>query len=445
MGRMLGLLLDKRFQLTSELGQGGMGTVYGGVDTETSQLVAIKHLRPETVASRHDMVSRFAQEAEALRNLNHPNIVKVLATIQENDQHYLVMEYVDGGSLHELLEEEKRLSVARTLEIALDLADALTRAHRLNIIHRDIKPSNVLLAADGTPRLSDFGVARVEQSQGLTQTGDLIGTIDYLSPEACQGKPLDARADIWAFGVLLFEMLTGERPFTRPNIAATLTAILNDPVPDLAALLPIMPPNLVDLIYRMLIKDRETRLASVRLVGAEIEALMQHSVPAMGDSPKINTLLQTKLYIPPPRSSLVTRPRLIDQLNAGLESKLILVSAPAGFGKTTLVSEWVAGCERPVAWLSLDESDNDPIRFLVYFVATLQTTQPDVGETAVSHLHSPQPHPGIGRLPPSHQYGRSRGHRISRGEHASIPARGHHHPRRPAAAASPLASARADE
>jgi serine/threonine-protein kinase len=290
MGKMLGLLLDKRFQVTSELGQGGMGTVYGGVDTETGQLVAIKHLRPEKVASRPDLVSRFAREAEALRSLNHPNIVKVLTTIQENNQHYLVMEYVGGGSLHELLEEEERLSVARTLDIALDLADALTRAHRLNIIHRDIKPSNVLLAADGTPRLSDFGAARVEQSQGLTQTGALIGTIDYLSPEACQGEPLDARADIWAFGVLLFEMLTGERPFTRPNIAATLTAILNDPVPDLAARLPIMPPDLVDLIYRMLVKDRETRLASVRLVGAEIEALMQHSAPATGDSPKKGTV-----------------------------------------------------------------------------------------------------------------------------------------------------------
>ena len=125
MGKMLGLLLDKRFQVTSELGQGGMGTVYGGVDTETGQLVAIKHLRPEKGASHHDLVSRFAREAEALRSLNHPNIVKVLATIQENNQHYLVMEYVGGGSLHELLEEEERLSVAHTLDIALDLADAV--------------------------------------------------------------------------------------------------------------------------------------------------------------------------------------------------------------------------------------------------------------------------------------------------------------------------------
>ncbi|NIV46292.1 MAG: protein kinase, partial [Gammaproteobacteria bacterium] len=250
---------------TDLLGQGGMGTVYRGTDRQTETPVAIKVLKAAVSAGDPDWVARFVREGEALRQLNHPNIVKLLAAEEKEGRHYLVMEYVAGGSLRQLLDEEGPLPVERVIEIGLDLADALTRAHRLQIIHRDLKPANVLLAADGTPRLTDFGLARMADRRRLTPTGAVLGTVDYLSPEVCNGQRSDERSDIWALGVLLYEMLSGERPFTADTPAATLAAILSRPPPDLKERRPETPAALADLIFRMLAKDPRQRLASVRL------------------------------------------------------------------------------------------------------------------------------------------------------------------------------------
>ena len=160
------------------------------------------------------------------------------------------------------------------LSIALDVADAMTRVHRLGILHRDLKPENVLLAADGSARLSDFGIAYLKGGNVLTQAGGIVGTPHYLSPEALTGQPLDARSDVWAFGVVLFEMLAGRPPFTGDMIARIMMSVMTDRVPDLEALRPDAPVALVDLIYRMLEKDPQARLRSVRLAGAELEALL---------------------------------------------------------------------------------------------------------------------------------------------------------------------------
>src|SRR5687768_13862499 len=141
------------YDLGEKLGEGGMGTVYRGVDRSTNIPVAIKVLKAD--ATESDILARFIREGEALRQLNHPNIVKLLDTVQENGQYYLVMELVEGGSLADVIARDEALPISRILSIALDLADALTRAHRLNIIHRDLKPANILIASDGTPRLTD--------------------------------------------------------------------------------------------------------------------------------------------------------------------------------------------------------------------------------------------------------------------------------------------------
>ena len=278
-------VIANRFIVEKLIGQGGMGEVYLGRDEQTGEPVAIKRLKPELLAADPDMVTRFVQEGEALRQLHHPNIVRMLAAATHEHTHYLILEYVAGGSLQEYLEKHGPLPIPRVLEIALDLADALTRTHRLNIIHRDLKPANVLLATDGTPRLTDFGTARLLQSEGLTQSGMLVGTMAYLSPEACNGEKLDARTDIWAFGALLFEMLTNHAPFRGNNIAATLKAILTEPTPDLHRLRPDVSDALADLVYRMLAKDRQQRLPSIRLAGAELEVMMADKA-AKGQSGK---------------------------------------------------------------------------------------------------------------------------------------------------------------
>jgi len=166
------------------------------------------------------------------------------------------------------------LPITRALQIALELADALARAHHLGVIHRDLKPANVLLAEDGTPRLTDFGHAHVAASPRLTRTGALVGSVGYLSPEACNGEPLDPRADIWSLGVLLFEMLTGELPFVGDSLIAAVTAILTQPVPELAQRCPDVPEALADLVRRMLQKERDRRVPSARQVGAELESIL---------------------------------------------------------------------------------------------------------------------------------------------------------------------------
>jgi serine/threonine-protein kinase len=266
--------VSSRYELHDQLGTGGMGTVYRATDTRTEQTVAVKLLKPEVIDNDRHMLERFAREAEALRQLNHPNIVKMLDMQEENGAYYLVMEYVAGGDLNTLLKHE-RLPVERVLRLAIDLADALTRAHKLNIIHRDLKPANVLVADDGTLRLTDFGVAHFGAKERVTGTGVAVGTMDYLAPEALIEAEVDARADIWAFGVMLFEMLAGKRPFEGSFTGQVLMAIVSQPVPDLEALCPNAPTALVDLVYRMLEKDRNQRIPSVRLVGAELEAILQ--------------------------------------------------------------------------------------------------------------------------------------------------------------------------
>lgn len=266
-------IIGGRYIIEDLIGQGAMGAVYRGLDTYSDQTVAIKFLKPEIVREDPDFVERFIREGEALRKLNHPNIVKMLDAIEENSSHYIVLEHVSGGTLSDLLRHDGALPVNRILDLALDLADALTRAHRLNIVHRDLKPANVLMAEDGTPRLTDFGHARMGDQSRLTRSGYLVGTYAYLSPEMINGDEIDARADIWAFGVMLYEMLAGVRPFSDSNPAPLLAAIVSKQPTDLRTIRPDVPEELIRLVEWMLEKNPNERIPSVRQVGAILEAL----------------------------------------------------------------------------------------------------------------------------------------------------------------------------
>ncbi len=256
------------------LAMGGQGAVYRGHDRATGQPVAIKRLKPDLVDRHPDALARFVREGAILRQLQHPNIVGVLAAFEHAGQYSIVMEYMPGGSLRALLERERQMPLDRVLTIGLELTDALSRAHHLGIIHRDLKPENVLLAADGTPRLSDFGMARLEaDATSLTQSGTLFGSPTYMSPEALRGEELDARSDIWSLGVLLYELLAGQRPFAGTQITPVVASILQDPVPDLEQFRADIPAPLVDLLRRMLVKDRARRMASMRQVAAALETI----------------------------------------------------------------------------------------------------------------------------------------------------------------------------
>jgi len=217
-----------------------------------------------------------------LRQLNHPNIVKMLAMFESGGQPVIVMEYMPGGSLQDVLKAEPQLPAEQVVAIGLELADALARVHHLGILHRDLKPGNVLLTADGSPRLTDFGVARLAapQESRLTQEGAILGTSVYLSPEAWRGEELDTRSDVWSFGAVLYEMLAGQPPFFAPQITAVLTATLNNPLPNLRQFRPDAPPALVELIQHMLVKEREQRIDSMRQVAAGLEIIQRDLVTA---------------------------------------------------------------------------------------------------------------------------------------------------------------------
>lgn len=263
-----------RYELEQFLGEGGMGTVYRALDTQTGNQVALKLTKPEVLQRYPEQAERFRREAEALIALDHPNVVRILDALDDNGQYVIVMEYLPGGTLRDKLKEHKRLDIRYTLETALDLSDALTRTHRLKIIHRDVKPENVLFTAYDIPKLTDFGQAHISTMETLTQVGQVMGTLNYLAPEMFHREPADPRTDIWCFGMMLYEMLTGFRPFMGQNSAEVMKAILTQPVPDLLKLRPECPPRLVKLVNAMLAKKREERIFSVREIGVEVEAIL---------------------------------------------------------------------------------------------------------------------------------------------------------------------------
>jgi predicted ATPase len=342
-------VIANRYQLQQEIGAGAMGAVFKGTDTQTGQPVAIKRLKPEIANA--EIIERFRREGEALRDLNHSNIVKLLDTVEEAGYHYLVMEYVPGGDLRLMLTEKEQLSIEDSVNIALDLADALTRAHRLNIIHRDLKPANILIAEDSTPRLTDFGVAHFAAAQPVTETGVAIGTMGYLSPEVLQGYSVDERADIWAFGIILFEMLTGKRPFTGDIAAQIITSTLREPVPDIETLRPDCPIALQDLLYRILEKDPNTRIRSIRIVGAELEAILKgYNFTTIPTATSVSGRFETPLpdghpakhNLPLQATPFIGRAGELAELAKLLNDpnlRLLTILAPGGMGKTRLALE----------------------------------------------------------------------------------------------------------
>jgi predicted ATPase/tRNA A-37 threonylcarbamoyl transferase component Bud32 len=373
-----------RYEIAEIIGVGGMGTVYRAKDTQTGAIVAIKHLKPEAVANDSSLVQRFTREAEALRQLDHPNIVKVLDTIQEDNTHYLVMELMTGGSLAQKIRENNKFSVEQVLRLALELSDALTRAHHMRIIHRDIKPANVLLADDNTPRLTDFGVARLDSEERMTQSGVAIGTLDYIAPESLNGTLDDPRSDIWSFGVMLFELLTGQRPFVGKNISQVIKSILIDPLPDLELLRPDAPIALVDLIGRMLQKDPTQRIGSIRLVGAELEAIL---VEYNGGAPVVpRTITETPRQIsirhnlPAETTPFVGREAEMGELRRLVTSqkiRLVSIIAQGGMGKTRLALQLGNDFAGLIDNSDINTEQRTYWRHGVYFVALAPLNNPD--------------------------------------------------------------------
>ena len=267
-------LIGGRYEIEQLLGHGGMATVHRARDTQLDRQVAVKLMRPD-LADDPVFGARFVTEARSAASISHPNVVTVLDFGTEGPGPYIVMELVDGGDLAALLHRKGRLTAPRAASIGAQVASALAAAHARGIVHRDVKPGNILLTTDGDARVADFGIARATGEQSLTATGTSLGSVDYFSPEQARGEPAEAASDIYALGVVLYEMLTGARPFTGEGPYAVAVARLDAPPPDPRAVRPRIPKALSAIVQRAMAPRPGDRYASAGEMGEALEEWLE--------------------------------------------------------------------------------------------------------------------------------------------------------------------------
>ncbi|MHB1412087.1 MAG: protein kinase domain-containing protein, partial [Thermoleophilia bacterium] len=247
-------IFDNRYEIVKRLGSGGMADVYLARDTHLGREVAIKILY-KRYARDEEFVARFRREAQAAAGLNHPHIVSIYDRGEADGSYYIAMEYLEGKSLKDLIAQKGSLPPDKAIFVAEQILQALQFAHEHNVIHRDIKPHNIVISGRGEVKVTDFGIARAGTSAKMTETGSILGTAQYLSPEQAKGKAVEQGSDLYSLGVVLYEMLTGRVPFEGENPVAIALKHLSDvPVPP-QALKPGIPDNLNTVVMKALAKD----------------------------------------------------------------------------------------------------------------------------------------------------------------------------------------------
>jgi len=262
-------VLANRYELRTEIGRGGMADVYLALDRLLNRRVAVKVLSP-AFASDPAFIERFRREAQAAASLSHPNIVAVYDWGRDDDTSFIVMEYVNGRTLRDVLKRYGSLPPSEAARITADIADALEFAHQNGVVHRDVKPGNVLITPEGGVKVTDFGIARYESSENLTKTGAVLGTATYFSPEQAQGLELDGRSDVYSLGVVLYEMTTGVAPFTADSpVSVAYKHVREEPVPP-SQIARDVPGALDRIVLTCLTKDVALRYQSARELRADL-------------------------------------------------------------------------------------------------------------------------------------------------------------------------------
>lgn len=270
----VGETLSGRYKIEELLGQGGMSAVYKATDPNLKRVVAVKLIHSH-LSTNPDFVRRFEEEAAAVAQLSHPNIIQVHDFNHDGDDYYMVLEFVPGETLQDRLKrlnaDGRRLPIQETIKYAINICNAVDYAHKRGMIHRDIKPANIMLNVMGKAILMDFGIAKILGGQQHTATGAVVGTAMYMSPEQIQGERPDERADIYSLGVTLFEMVRGHPPYEADSAMTLMMMHLNDPLPDLRQIDPAIPADIIAIIEKALEKKRENRYQSA----AEMSAALQ--------------------------------------------------------------------------------------------------------------------------------------------------------------------------
>jgi serine/threonine-protein kinase len=302
-----GDLIADRYELEELVGTGGMSTVFRAHDLQLEREVAIKILH-EHYAADPEYLERFRREARAVARLSHPNIVTVIDRGDDDGRQYIVFEHVEGENLKELCMRSGRLPVRQALELALAVADGLAFAHDHGLVHRDVKPQNVLLSNEGEVKVTDFGIARsLHVEQGVTQTGTVLGTGEYLAPEQASGRQISPATDVYSLGVVLWELLAGDVPFTGDNFVAVALRHVNEPPPHLRERRPDVSPRLEAAVDCALAKDPARRFPSMKAFAQELRACLAEA-DAVGLPPPLPDAELT-LVTPPPRAQARRRRR----------------------------------------------------------------------------------------------------------------------------------------
>jgi tRNA A-37 threonylcarbamoyl transferase component Bud32 len=285
----VGQTLEGRYELEERVGEGGMSTVYRARDTVLEREVAIKVLH-EHFSRDPEYVERFRREARAIAKLSHPNIVTVIDRGEFEGHQYIVFEHVSGETLKDLVARAGPLPTERALALAHQIARALAFAHEMGIVHRDVKPHNVLIDPDGSAKVTDFGIARtLDIEDELTETGTVLGTSDYIAPEQASGESVDERSDQYSLGIVLYELLTGELPYTGTNVMAVAMRHLRDPVPSVRAKRPDVSPRVDAIVARAMAKRPRDRFPSMEALTAALEASLAAEPKARPEDPDEDT------------------------------------------------------------------------------------------------------------------------------------------------------------
>jgi serine/threonine-protein kinase len=324
-----------------------MGVIYAAHDPVIDRKVAIKLIRTDLLGGEEqaDFVARFQREARAAGRCTHPNIVAIYDFAVHDGSPFLAMEYVEASNLGQVLAQSGRFAPPEAVAIGCQILDALGCAHGLGIVHRDVKPANVLLLANGTAKMTDFGIARFD-SADMTQAGSVIGTPSYMSPEQCRGQPVDARSDLFSTGVVLYEMLSGERPFPGRNFAEIAHRLLNAPPRDIRETCDTVSPALAAIIERALAKQPVDRYASATDMAAALRQLATGPSPERDD----RTVLARRMPAPPPdfaEATLTTIERKLAQHIGPIAHRLVQDAARQAGSLDALCATLEQRIERP--------------------------------------------------------------------------------------------------
>jgi eukaryotic-like serine/threonine-protein kinase len=283
MSTLVGMQLSGRYRLDAQIGAGGMSTVYRAFDQTLERQVAIKLMHRE-IASDSDQLERFRREARAVAQLSHPHIVGVIDAGEDEGRPYIVFEYVEGETLKERIRRMGRLPMDEAIAYAIEIARALGCAHAHHIVHRDVKPQNVLIDSEGSAKVTDFGIARTLDQEGLTADGRVLGTTDYVSPEQALGHDVNGQSDIYSLGVVLYEMLVGDVPFHGENQVSVAMKHVREDMPDLQSRRPEASATLASVLDRMTDKDLKRRYPDIDTLVTDLEEALAIEAARSGKS-----------------------------------------------------------------------------------------------------------------------------------------------------------------